>query len=54
MWWSWFNAKNSEHYWFSIISVKGNDYGIHFWYMSKYEAINLLRNADLTEKSETL
>ena len=24
----------------AIVSVKGNDYGIHFWYMSKDEAIN--------------
>ena len=37
----------------SIISVKENDYGIHFWYISKDEAINFLRNADLTEKSQT-
>ena len=34
--------------------VKGNDYGINFWYMSKDETINLLRNADLIEKSGTL
>ena len=25
----------------AIVSVKGNDYKIHFWYMSKDEAINL-------------
>ena len=27
----------------AIVSVKGNDYRIHFWYMSKNEAINLLK-----------
>ena len=31
-----------------------NDYIIHFSYMSKDEAINLLRNVDLTEKNGTL
>ena len=36
-----------------IGSVKANDYRIHFWYMSKDEAINLLRNTDFTEKSRT-
>ena len=35
-----------------IVSVKGNDYRIHFWYISKDEAINLLQNVDLTEKLE--
>ena len=34
----------------AIAFVKRNNYGIHFWYMSKGEAINLLRNSDLTEK----
>ena len=37
----------------AIVSVKANDYRIHFWYMSKDEAINLLRNTDFTEKSRT-
>ena len=37
-----------------LFSVKGNDYRIHFWCMSKYKAINLWRNADLNEKSGTL
>ena len=35
---------------FAIASVSGNDYRIHFWNINKDEAINLLRNADLTEK----
>ena len=33
-----------------IVSVKDNDYRIRFLSMSKDGAINLLRNADLTEK----
>ena len=24
----------------AIVSVKGSDYGIHFWYMSKNNAVN--------------
>ena len=27
-----------------IVSIKGNDYRIHFWYMSKDEAINIIHN----------
>ena len=38
----------------AIVTVKGNDYRIHFSYMSKYEARKLLRNADLTEKTKAL
>ena len=38
----------------SIVSVKHNNYKIHFWYMNKDEVINLLRNADLTETSGKL
>ena len=34
--------------------IKGNDYGIHFGYMNKDEDANLLKNADLTEKSGKL
>ena len=30
----------------AIFSNKGNDFGIHFWYMSKYDAINLMKNSD--------
>ena len=38
----------------AIVTVKGNGYWIHFFYMGKDEAINLLKNADLTEKSRAL
>ena len=30
-----------------IFSVKGSDYRIHFWYMSKDDAINIMKNTDL-------
>ena len=34
----------------AIVSIKGNDYRIHFWYMSKVDAINIMKNANLNEK----
>ena len=34
----------------AIVYVKGNDYRLHFWYTSKDKAIDLSRNAALTEK----
>ena len=34
----------------AIVFVKGSDYKIHFWCMSKNRATNLLRNTNLTEK----
>ena len=34
----------------AIVSVKGNDYRIHLWYMGKDKAISVLGNTDLTEK----
>ena len=38
----------------AIVSVKESNYRIHFWYMSKYDAINIMRNSNLNEKSESL
>ena len=38
----------------AIVSVKGSDYRIHFWYMSKDDAINIIKNSELTEKSGLL
>ena len=38
----------------AIVSVKGNDYRIHFWYMSKYDAINIIHNSSLNEKIGSL
>ena len=38
----------------AILNIKGSDYGCIISLISKNEAINLLQNADLTEKSGTL
>ena len=32
----------------AIVFIKGNDYRIHFWYMSKGDAISIMNN--LSEK----
>ena len=29
----------------AIVSIKGNDYRIHFWYMSIDDAINMMKNS---------
>ena len=34
----------------AVVSVKGNDYRIHFWYMSKNDAIKLFHNSVLDNK----
>ena len=34
---------------FEIVSVIGNYYRIHFWHMSKDEAINIMNKSDLSE-----
>ena len=34
----------------AIVSITGNDYKIHFWYMSKCDEINLLKNTVLDNK----
>ena len=39
---------------FAIVSIKGSDYRIHFWYMRKNDAINLIRNSNLNENSGSL
>ena len=39
---------------FAIVFVKGNDYRIHFWYLSKNDAINAMKNANLNEKGGSL
>ena len=35
----------------AIVSIKGNDYRIHFWYMSKDDAISKMNNSNLNEKT---
>ena len=34
----------------AIVSIKGNDYRIHFWYRSKSDAIILMTNSNLNNK----
>ena len=38
----------------AILSIKGNDYRIHFRCMSKNDAINLMNNSSLNEKTGSL
>ena len=38
----------------AIVCVKGSDYRIHFWCMSKDNAINIMKNSNLNEKSGLL
>ena len=38
----------------AIVSIKGNDYRIHFWYLSKDDAISIMNNSDLNEKTGLL
>ena len=38
----------------AIVSIKGNDHRIHFWYMSKNDAIVLMTNSNLNDKNGIL
>ena len=38
----------------AIVFIKGNDYRIHVWYMSKDDAINIMNNSSLNEKAGSL
>ena len=38
----------------AIVSIKGNNYRIHFWYMSKDDAISIMHNSNLIDKKGTL
>ena len=38
----------------AIVSIQGNDYRLHFWYMSKDEAISIMHNSSLNEKTRSL
>ena len=33
------------------VSIKGNDYRIHFWYMRKDDAISIMHNSNLNDKA---
>ena len=34
----------------AIVSIKGNGYRIHFWYMTKNDAISIMNNSNLDKK----
>ena len=38
----------------AVVYVKGSAYRIHFWYMSKDDAINLMNGFNLVDKSGVL
>ena len=38
----------------AIVSIKGSGYRIHFCYMTKDDAIIIMENSNLNEKSEFL
>ena len=38
----------------AIVYVKGNAYRIHFWCMSKDDAVNIMNNSDLIDKKVVL
>ena len=38
----------------AIVSIKRNDYRTHFWYMRKNDAISIMNNSDLNEKTGSL
>ena len=39
---------------FSIVSIKGNYYRIHIWYMNKKDAIAIMTNSNLNDKKGVL
>ena len=38
----------------AVVYVKGSAYRIHFWYMSKDNAISIMSNSDLLDKKGVL
>ena len=38
----------------AIVSIKGNDYRIHFWYISEDETISIIHNSSLNIKTGLL
>ena len=38
----------------SIVSIKGNDYRIHLWGISKNDAVTLMTNSNLSDKNGIL
>ena len=39
---------------FAIVYIKGSVYRIHFWYMSKNDAISIMNNSNLIDKKGVL
>ena len=37
-----------------LFKLKGNDYRIHFWYISKDDAISIMNNSNLNERTVLL
>ena len=38
----------------AMVSIKGNDYKIYFWYTSKDDPISIMNNSNLNEKARLL
>ena len=38
----------------AIVYVKGSAYRIHFWYMSKVDAVNIMNGSNLVDKRSVL
>ena len=36
----------------AIVFIKGSDYRFHFWQMNKDDAMNIMKNSNLTEKKD--
>ena len=36
----------------AIVSIKGSDYKIYFWYMNKDDAISIMNNSSLNKKKQ--
>ena len=34
----------------AIVSIKGSDYSSHFWYISKDDAIDIMKSSNLNKK----
>ena len=38
----------------AIVYIKGSTYRIHFWYMSKDDAVDIMNGCNLTDKKDPL
>ena len=38
----------------AIVYIKGSTYRIHFWYMSKDDAVDIMNGCNLTDKKDAL